>query len=214
MNSGRSKHPAVPADPDPAFRLFYLLMGIEAGWLFGHGKGHSTDQVLTSLFLRRGNRISYPLSTVAEPNGGVADQLLAYPGCKRSRFNWVTGLHLLGVLGLAGTFRLAYRLTAYRDLRRTKKEKLYISNLGVVPDLQGQGIGTMLMERAEALARKAGLQKCSFLVTFGHKPARRLYEHLAYKVIRSYSRNHPQVVEGRGGFHRMLKTQTPLPESG
>jgi len=214
VNSGLSKHPAVPADPDPAFRLTYLSMGIEAGWPFGHGKGHSTYQVLTSLFLRRGNRTRYPLSTVAELNGGVADRPLAYPGCRLSRFNWVTGLHLLGVLGLAGTIRLACRQAAYRDLRGTEKEELYISSLGVVPDLQGQGIGTMLMERAEELARKAGLQKCSFPVTFDHKPARRLYEHLAYKVIRSYSCNHPRVVEGSGGFHRMLKTLAPLPESG
>jgi ribosomal protein S18 acetylase RimI-like enzyme len=214
VNQEVSMRPSIPPDSDPVTRLIYLSMGIEADWLFGQEKGHPTNQVLTNLFLRRGNRISYPLSTVAERDEKVAGLLLAYPGYLLSHFNWMTGLHLTGVLGLAATIRLARRQAAYGDLKETEKDEFYISNLGVFPDLQGKGIGTMLMDRAEEMARKAGLQKCSLIVTFGHKDARRLYEHLGYKVIHSYSCNHPQVAEGSGGYHRMVKTLAPLPASG
>ena len=206
--------PALRADSDPVTRLIYLSMGIEADWLFGQEKGHPTHQVLASLFQIQGNRISYPLSTVAEQDGKVVGLLLAYPGSFLSRFNWITGLQFLGVFGLAATIRLARQQSVYGDLKETEKDEFYISNLGVFPELQGKGIGTMLMEYAEELARKAGLHKSSLIVTFGHKNARHLYEHLGYKVIRSYSCNHPQVAEGSGGYHRMVKMLVPLPVSG
>ena len=196
MNGDILIRPAVPADSDNVARLIYLSMGIEADWLFGQEKGHSTHQVLTRLFLKRGNRISYPLSSLAEQNGKVAGLLLAYPGGRLSRFNWMTGWQLLGVFGLAATVRLARKQSAYGELKETESDEFYISNLGVFPDLQGEGIGTMLMKRAEELARKAGLFKCSLIVTFGHEKARRLYEHLGYTVI------------------RMIKTLSPLPASG
>jgi len=214
MNASISIRPAVPADSDNVARLIYLSMGIEADWLFGQEKGHSAHQVLTRLFLQRGNRISYPLSSLAEQNGKAAGLLLAYPGSKLSRFNWMTGWHLLGVFGLAATIRLARRQSAYGELKETEGDEFYISNLGVFPDLQGKGIGTMLMKRAEEMARKAGLLKCSLIVTFGHENARRLYEHLGYKVIRSYICDHPQIAGGSGGYHRMIKTLAPLPEPG
>jgi len=214
MNTSISIRPAVLADSDPVIKLIYLSMGIEADWLFGQEKGHSTPQVLTDLFLKRGNRVSYPLSHLAEQNGKTAGLLLAYPGSMLSRFNWMTGWHLLGVFGLAATARLARRQLDYGDLKEAERDEFYVSNLGVFPELQGKGIGTLLMAFAEGMARKAGLQKCSLIVTFGHENARRLYEHLGYKVVHSYICNHPKVAEGSGGYHRMVKTLTPLPATG
>ena len=61
------------------------------------------------------------------------------------------------------------------------------------------------MEYAETLARKSGLHKCSLIVTYGHQPARRLYEKLGYQTVRKYDILHPQIAEGSGGFHRMVK---------
>jgi len=214
MNEDFLIRPAAPADSDNVARLIYLSMGIEADWLFGQEQEHSTHQVLTRLIMQRGNRISYPLSSLAEQNGKAAGLLLAYPGSRLSRYNWMTGWHLLGIFGLAATLRLARRQSAYGELKETESDEFYISNLGVFSDLQGRGIGTMLMKRAEEMARKAGLLKCSLIVTFGHENARRLYEHLGYKVVRSYVCDHPQVAEGSGGYHRMIKTLSPLPAPG
>lgn len=211
MNGGVLIRPALPVDSDPVTRLIYLSMGIEADWLFGQEFGHSTYEVITSLFLKRGNRMSYPLALLAEKEGKPAGLLLAYPGRKLSRFNWMTGWHLLGVFGPAATLRLARRQSAYGELKETESDEFYISNLGVFPEFQGKGIGTKLMERAEMMARKAGLLKCSLIVTFGHQNARRLYEHLGYRTIRSYFCAHPKIAEGSGGYYRMVKTLTSLP---
>jgi ribosomal protein S18 acetylase RimI-like enzyme len=201
---------ATPADSVQAVKLIYLSMGIEADWLFGQEKGFPTDRLMAGLFKKKGNRISYPLSYLAEQNGEVAGLLLAYPGKKLSRFNWMTGWHLLGVFGLRATIRLADKQSEYGDLVETERDEFYISNLGVFPEYQGKGIGTRLMLYAEELARNADIKKCSLIVTFGHKNARRLYEHLGYKVTRSYFCNHPKIAEGSGGYHRMVKALIPL----
>ena len=214
MTASITIRPAEPADSDPVIRLIDLTMGIEADWLFGQEKGYQTSQVLINLFLRRGNRVSYPLSQVAEQGGKVAGLLLAYPGNQLSLYNWMTGWHLIQIFGLSATIRLGRRQSAYGDLIETERDEFYISNLGVFPENQGKGIGTTLMAHAEKMAQKAGFQKCSLIVTFGHENARRLYEHLGYKVIRSFACNHPQIAEGSGGYHRMVKTLAPLPKSG
>ena len=109
MNGSVLIRHAVPADSDNVAKLLYLSMGIEADWLFGQEKGHYTYQVLSSLFLKRGNRFGYPLSCIAEQNGKAAGLIVAYQGSKLSRFNWMTGWHLLGVFGLPATIRLARR---------------------------------------------------------------------------------------------------------
>jgi ribosomal protein S18 acetylase RimI-like enzyme len=203
--------PAGPADFDHVARLIYLSMGIEADWLFGHKKGVPTLHVLESLFLRRGNRMSISRAFVADRAGKVAGLLLAYPGKIIFKLNWMTGWDLLQVLGLAYTIRLAMSQPAYGDLKETEPDEFYISNLAVFPDYQGNGIGTLLMAYAEKLAREAALKKSSLIVAFGHENARRLYEKLGYKVIRSHLSRHPKVAEGSGGYYRMVKNLAGTP---
>lgn len=214
MTQAITIRPAKAADSDLVARLIYLTMGIEADWLFGQEKGYSTLQVLTSLFLRRGNRASFNLAYLAERAGQVAGLLLAYPGRLLSRLNWMTGWHFSRVFGLASIIRLARLQSAYGDLKETETDEFYISNLAVFPEFQGQGIGTELMAYAEEMARESGLQKCSLIVTFGHENASHLYEHLGYKVVRSYLSEHPKVAEGSGGYHRMVKILAPHPDIG
>jgi ribosomal protein S18 acetylase RimI-like enzyme len=204
--------PALVSDEDAVTRLIYLSMGIEADWLFEGMNGKNTLGVLGDLFQRIGNRVSYPLSHVAEQDDQVVGLLLAYPGARLSRYNWTTGLHLLQKFGLAATLRLARKQSLYGDLKETEPDEFYISNLGVFPEYQGRGLGSKLMAFAEQLALKAGLKKCSLIVTFGHENARRLYERLGYQLVRSFNNNHAMIAEGSGGYHRMVKTLTQSPE--
>jgi ribosomal protein S18 acetylase RimI-like enzyme len=204
--------PAGLADSDLAARLIYMTMGIEANWLFGQGKGYSTLQVLASLFLRRGNRVSLNLSYLAERAGQVSGLLLAYPGELLSRLNNMTVWHLMKLFGLVASIHLISVQSAYGDLKETEADEFYISNLAVFPEFQGQGIGTRLMEHAEELARASGFQKCSLIVAFNHKNACHLYEHLGYTVVRSFLSEHPKVAEGSGGYYRMVKILAPHPD--
>jgi ribosomal protein S18 acetylase RimI-like enzyme len=196
---------AKPDEAALAADLIYLSMGVEIDWLFGQEPGYPTRYVLQHLYQRKNNRASYCLAYIAAWNGREAGLLIAYPGRFLPRLDRMTGLHLAQIFGLGGAIRLLRRLPAYRDLIETDPDEFYISNLAVSPDFQGHGVGKALMDYAETLARAAGLQKCSLIVTYGHAPARRLYERLGYQNIRKYDIQHPQIAEGSGGFHRMVK---------
>lgn len=206
LNSHMFIRPARLEDAELAVELIYLSMGVEVDWLFGQEPGHSTRAVLSQLYRRRHNRASYCYAYIAAWNGQNVGLLLAYPGRFLQRFDRMTGLHLSQIFGLAGVLRLVRRLPAYGDLFETEADEFYISNLAVLPDYQGHGVGKALMDYAETLARQAGLKKCSLIVTYGHQPARRLYEKLGYQTVRKYDILHPEIAEGSGGFHCMVKS--------
>jgi ribosomal protein S18 acetylase RimI-like enzyme len=196
--------PARLQDADAAVRLIRLSMGDEIDWLFGQEPGHPADQVAAALYARRGNRVSLAHCRVAELGGKVVGLLLAYPGAALRSLDLRTGWHLLGILGLGGTVRLARRQPLYGSLVEAEAGEYYVSNLAVDPELQGQGIGAALLELADRLARQQGLGKCSLIVTYDN-PARRLYERSGYRLERSFPIEHPVLAHGSGGYHRMVK---------
>lgn len=198
--------PAAPADADLLADLVYLTMGVEADWLFGQEPGFSTHQVLAALCRLRNNRVSYHFAHIAALDGQDVGLLLAFPGRIIKSLDWVTGLHLARIFGLLATIRVARCQAAYGALTvEAEADEFYISNLAVSPQWQGLGVGQALMVYAEQLARESNLQKCSLIVTYGHEPARRLYEKLGYQIVRSFDIAHPKVAEGSGGYHRMVK---------
>lgn len=205
MKQAITIRPARPADSNLVAKLIYLTMGVEADWLFGQEKGHSTLQVLADLHRQKNNRLSHSHAHLAERDGQPVGLLLSYPGGKISRLDWLTGWCLIRILGLPATIRLARIQSAYGDLKETESDEFYISNLAVFPEHGGQGIGSRLMAFSEDLARASGMQKCSLIVAFGHEHACRLYEHLGYKIVSSHFSEHPKVAEGSGGYHRMVK---------
>ena len=196
--------PAVAADVTPVLALIRLSMGGEVDWLFGQGKKHSTENVLSALFLCKGNRLSHDVCWVAEQDGQVVGALLAYPGKHVRRLEFRTGLHLVRIFGLPATFRLARRLSAYGDLVESEDDEFYLSNLAILPEWQERGIGASLLDRADELGRAAGLDKCSLMVTFDNR-ARRLYERTRYRIVQSWKVDHPMIAHGSGGFYRMVK---------
>lgn len=60
------------------------------------------------------------------------------------------------------------------------KDVAHVHNLQVHKDVQGQGIGTRMMEYVEAIARETGMTKLTLGVDSNNHRARRLYEHLGW----------------------------------
>jgi ribosomal protein S18 acetylase RimI-like enzyme len=197
--------PARLEDAALAADLIHLSMGVEIDWLFGQEPGYPTHAVLQQLYRRKNNRLSHNFAYLTAWEGQAIGLLLAYPGRLLQRLDWLTGLHLLQIFGLGGTVRVGRRISAYGDLVETEVDEFYISNLAVLPGYQGRGAGKALMDYAETLALRAGLQKCSLIVTYGHTPARRLYEKLGYEIVCKYDILHPEVADGTGGYYRMVK---------
>ncbi len=203
--------PALSTDAPLAATLIHLSMGKEADWLFGQDDNKPTDTVLAGLFQRNGNRLSRDLCWVAELDGRVVGALVAYPGRRLRRLDLYTGFHLIRILGFAAIPHLVRNLPVYGNLVEAEADEFYISNLAVLPEMQGRGIGAALLSHADALARSNRLLKCSLLVTIDND-ARRLYERSGYRIIHSYEIVHPMIAHGSGGFHRMVKVLLPPAE--
>ena len=78
-------------------------------------------------------------------------------------------------------------------------EYAYLYALRVMEPLQGLGVGTRLIESAEALARSHGYRQIHLAVEKNNAGARRLYERLGFRIFSqrvdtwSYTDHHGQV---------------------
>jgi ribosomal protein S18 acetylase RimI-like enzyme len=77
------------------------------------------------------------------------------------------------------------------ELRRHGPKVGVIWALRVMPCLQGQGIGTRMLAIAEAYLRERGYRCAQLAVETDNPRARRLYEHLGYRLVRTEVARHP-----------------------
>jgi ribosomal-protein-alanine N-acetyltransferase len=59
-------------------------------------------------------------------------------------------------------------------------DEIHINNVAILPDLRGQGMGTALMTRVFAEARRLGARRATLEVRASNARARRLYERLGF----------------------------------
>jgi ribosomal-protein-alanine N-acetyltransferase len=59
-------------------------------------------------------------------------------------------------------------------------DEIHINNVAILPNLRGQGIGTSLMTRVFAEARRLGARRATLEVRASNAGARRLYERLGF----------------------------------
>ncbi len=119
------------------------------------------------------NQYSYKHTLVFESEGIIAGSVTAYDG---------------GLLPLYRRPFMEY-IEKYYDVRNltieneTMPGELYIDTISVSPKFQGQGIGKKLLQAAENIARKQGLEKIGLLVDYNNPDAKRLYLALGYKSV-------------------------------
>ena len=61
---------------------------------------------------------------------------------------------------------------------------LEVTTMGVVRDARGEGLGRLLMQKAEAEARERGIEDIELSVAGNNRRARELYRHLGYETVR------------------------------
>jgi len=193
--------PACLDDMKPAVQLMQLSKGHLADFLYGLGP-RSVEVCLCHLFERNAGRLGYGVCSIAERDGQAAGVLLSFPGVIYPRLELAAGWELIRFYGLRGTPRFLRNMLYLGFEPEAEKDEYYLSNMAVLPEFQGQGIGSRLLEYAEQAARSNGLKKCSLLVAMKNVHARRLYERFGYRVVYSH-----QYKDGSHGldYHRMVK---------
>lgn len=198
MNPRILIRPARPDDAAAAASLIRLTMGGSADSFADIESGWSSEKLLSALFVRGGGRFGYRVGTILEADEAAVGLLVSYPASKMAMLDWSTGRNLLSVLGVRALIRLTKRIVPKMNIHEAERGEYYISNIGVLPDFQGNGYGARLLTFAEQQARKSNLNKCSLIVDEHNDGAIRLYQRFGYKVVFSGRL-------GESGYHRMVK---------
>jgi ribosomal protein S18 acetylase RimI-like enzyme len=198
--------PATPNDAPAAGEFILDTMGELGTVIFGLDDRQRAVSSLSSLFSVPDNRFSYQQAFIAEEDGQTLGMLLAYPGVILARLERPLLRQLLRLYSLPELLRLAWRALPLFDGIEADKDEYYIAHVAVVPQARGRGIGSQLMRLAEDQCRRAGLQKCSLCVDYGHEAARTLYLKIGYQIVETHT-NPPHIVRRLkwGGYERMVK---------
>jgi ribosomal protein S18 acetylase RimI-like enzyme len=106
---------------------------------------------------------------------GFVDTLVLRAGC--GRFDAVASLLVEGARGPVGVLLASH-------LSRTNG---HVCQVSVVPEAQGQGLGTVLMTAGLQAFGSEGLQSASLSVTVDNTRAHRLYEALGFKLRKEFA---------------------------
>jgi ribosomal protein S18 acetylase RimI-like enzyme len=190
--------PARHTDSPFIAEMIQLSMGSLAGYLF-NADDRSIKKYVENLVIRNAGRFGFRLSFIAESNGVSKGVLLSYKGKRIDLLNISTLPHLFPAMGLSA-FGFMKRGVNLPGGREAYNDEYYISNLGVHPSAQGQGIGSDLLKFAEGLARRENLTKCALIVGSYNPNACRLYQRLGYQIVETVQDDSPAL-----GYHRMVK---------
>ncbi len=194
--------PAAPGDADLASQLIHLSMHKLAEYLFGDAR-KPVNEILRGLYVSRYNRFSWTTAVVAEDEGKPVGMLFSFPGNEIIRRELIIGAILLKLCGL-DMLKIALRALSIADGVEAYQGEYHLANLAVLPEFQGIGTGSSLLENAESKARQAGQGKCSLIVNTENTMAKRLYERFGYRV--DYTKTFPALGENTyAGYHRMVK---------
>jgi ribosomal protein S18 acetylase RimI-like enzyme len=192
-------------DVKPAAELMASSMGHFGDELLGLGSHEVCLDMLRRLIVLPDHRFSLEFAHVAEIDSQVAGLLLAFPGTLYNRLQINLFRPMRQVYSLRQLFRLAWRGLPQAFDKETDTDQFYIAHLATSPEFRQRGIGQALMEKAEELAKKAGIKACSLIVELGNDPARRLYQRLSYKVIQTVNTRALQKL-GTPGYERRVKS--------
>ncbi|MHC4277634.1 MAG: GNAT family N-acetyltransferase [Planctomycetota bacterium] len=120
---------------------------------------------------------------VAKQNGRVvgAMRMVEWPGCQMKPLQGLKVLPALMRAGGLGEMRRAMKMRGTWAKKDPKKPHWHIDPIGVTPELQGQGIGSKLMEYYCKHIDELGM--AAYHETDSRKENVRFYERFGFKVV-------------------------------
>jgi len=199
MSLALTIRPALQSDAAFVAEMIHLSMGHLADYLFGTDHP-AVRAFLENLVRRNAGRFGIQLSYVAESAGMLKGALVSFKGAGIDRINLATFSHLFPALGFRHALGFMWRGVSLPGGAEAKADEYYVSNLGVHPSAQGQGIGSALLNFAEETAREAGLAKTSLIVGMYNQRALHLYQRAGYQIVETVE-DANQIL----GYYRMVK---------
>lgn len=199
MNPELKVRAARAGDASFAASMIYLSMDHLADHLFQQNKD-VIEATIAKLFVRKSGRFGYKDAYVAEFDNEPVGLLVASRGRDLNRTNLATIPQLVAVLGFIQAVGFIYRGITLPGGREADDDEFFISNLGILPSMQGCSFGSRLLAYAEHLARENNLMKCSLIAGWHNTRARALYERTGYRVVETVPDENKNL-----GYYRMVK---------
>jgi len=176
---------AGPADADAAVPMILASGPAELRYAFGdEERAHA---FLRFAFARAGSAFGHACHIVAlydERVAGIAASQCGGWG-RMTLDSLRTTAHVLSWFGLHDGLLVAARLAdLLRLLPPRESRTMYLSQIAVVEDLRGKGIGTALIQQLIRAARRRGLRSCALYVTTTNARVERLYGRLGFDVVK------------------------------
>jgi len=167
-----------PGDAETAARLIREAGDLLMDFLAGFRGRAETENVLEALWNVPGTRFSRESARVVLAEDKPAGLLIGYPRQAITGLDRGTGRALLSLGGFAlasAVLRHPFLTWRMSTLPEAEPGDWYVCVLATLEKFRGRGIGSALLEDAEARARERGAGALSLLVAEGNAPARSLY---------------------------------------
>jgi ribosomal protein S18 acetylase RimI-like enzyme len=194
-----SIRPACLNDATFVAEMLYLSLNGLADYLFENTQ-RPIGTLIENLIIRNAGRFGLDIAFVAEVEGKLSGVMFSSEGARVDALNRAVFPHLFPVLGFGPALRFIWRGVSLPGGAEAEKDEYHISNIGVCPSAQGQGIGSRFLAYAEQTAKEKCLEKCSLLVSSHNVNAFRLYQRIGYKVVETVHDENENL-----GYHRMVK---------
>ena len=197
--------PAVPVMASTASFLLYMTMGRWSDYLFGTGTPQETQNILGQLFRLKFNRFSHQFAETVIIDGEMAGLVLAYSHRTKRSLELPTAGQILRLTGMMGFMRFVWRVLPLLGVKESERDEYYISHIAVLPEYQGQGIGTQLLAHTENKARERGFRRIALVVGVDNERAMAFYKRRGYKMVERIDVRASMRRIGLPGAYRMLK---------
>lgn len=169
-------------DAEEAVPLIYSSGASAFDFVFG------TDRLDAQGFLRKafangGGTFGYRYHTVVELDGRVVAAGTAYSGDRTIPASSAVARQIISAYRLTAPQVIANGLRVESVIRPPKKGIHYIAHLGVVEDVRGRGIGSLLIDHLHEVGRQAGRAIAELDVAVTNFRAQELYERSGYQVV-------------------------------
>ena len=200
-----SFRPARSEDHVKGARLVMETLHQFGVYLFGFGNEELAYQALESFFELPRNRFSFQFAEFAIFDYEIAGILMTFNRRQMHKSASATAFQMLRVYRVKQIGQFLKRMLPYQDEENIPQDELYIAHLAVGELFRRQGIGLLMLERAEKKARDHGLPKLSLLTEIENSAARTLYEKFGFVVMEEILFPEQMPYTGSKGDVRMVK---------
>lgn len=196
---------AVAADRDWAVPLLFASDPALFSYIFA-ARPEEAQTILQQAFVYPGHAFSYEYTQVVEVAEQPVGLVIAYPGEVKRTIDDKVHRVMAKILSLR---QLPKILVNVADLSRIKQDvppqDYYILSMSIVPAYRGRGLGSLLIQDAEAQARADGYTSVCLDVTYSNHRAKALFERHGYQVVCSKATDRFNQMTRAGGIHRLAK---------